>query len=157
MNLPHRDQLQLQRFLDDRLGPTERAAFAARIAAEPSLQDALAAERTLRGGFRAAAAQARAPSASFAASVLAKARQLPSRVELEQADIAAGGVGLIRRLLLAAGVVVGIGLVYAAGLGERESAHLQAVPAADEQAEIDRLDQLLRSGAVRPRADIAPK
>lgn len=154
MNLPHRDQLLLQRYLDDRLAPNERAAFAARLAAEPALHEAHERERALHAGFRAAAATSRAPSASFTANVLAKARQLPSRVALEQADVAAVGVGLIRKFLLAAVVLVGLGLLWQSGLGrEQESPHLQAVPAADEQREIDRLDDLLRSGAVRPRGE----
>jgi anti-sigma factor RsiW len=152
MSIPHRDQLLLQRFLDHRLDPGERAAFAARLDAEPALRQAHTDARALRDGFRAAAGASRSPSAAFTANVLAKARQLPSRVALEQADVAAGGVAMIRRLLLAAVVLVGVGFVWQSGLGrDGESPFLQAVPAADEQRELDRLDELLRSGAVRPR------
>ncbi|MFY9345162.1 MAG: hypothetical protein WAT39_21915 [Planctomycetota bacterium] len=153
MSIPHRDELLLQRFLDDRLDPAERAAFAARLAAEPVLQGAAATARTLRSGFAAARdTGVRAPSAGFTAGVLAAARQLPSRLELERQDVAQTAIRWCQRLLLAAAVVAGLGGLWHSGLVfETAPATLQA-NSGEVQREIERLDELLGTGQVPPPA-----
>ncbi len=151
--LPQRDALQLQRYLDDRLSPAERTAFAARLAAEPALQEAAASAKSLGTMFATARADVRTPSAGFTANVLAAARRLPARDELKQADLAAAAVGMCRRLLLAAVLLAGLGLVWHSGLvHDQGPAELQAAPD-DVQREIERLDRLIESGAVPPRSE----
>lgn len=150
MKLSHHDELLLQRHLDGELEPTAAAAFQARLAAEPDLAAAAAAARGLRSGFAAARAGAARPSAGFTAGVLAATRRLPSRQQLEQADVAAGAVAFCRRLLLAAAVLAGLGLAWQAGLvGGAEPVTLQAAPG-DVQRVIEELDARLQSGAVPP-------
>jgi anti-sigma factor RsiW len=152
-DLPQRDELQLQRYLDDRLNPAERAAFAARLLADPALQAAETAARSLRTAFAAARTEVRTPSSAFTANVLAAARRLPARHELQQADLAAGAVATCRKLLLAALLLAGLGLLWHSGLAhDQEPADLQAAPG-DVQREIERLDRLLESGAVPPRSE----
>jgi anti-sigma factor RsiW len=156
-SLPQRDELLLQRYLDDRLDPAQRAAFDARLAAEPALQRAAAAAQALRLGFAAARGagpgHATGPSAGFTAGVLAAARQLPSRPQLERADLAAGAASFCRKLLLAAAIVAGLGALWQSGIVSRSATpHLQAAPSIEVEREIERLDGLLKSGAVPPRA-----
>jgi anti-sigma factor RsiW len=150
MNIPQRDLLLLHRHLDGELDAAAEASLRARLASEPELARAAAAERELRAGFAAARATTMRPPASFTASVMAAARQLPTRQQLEQADVAGGAVVLCRRLLLAAAVLAGIGLLWHSGVVQHESpATMQASPA-DVQREIDRLRAELASGRVPP-------
>jgi anti-sigma factor RsiW len=150
MKIPHRDELLLQRHLDGELDAAASAAFTARLASEPELARALADAKALQSGFRAARADTMRPPASFAASVLAAVRQLPSRLELERADVAAAGVTLCRRLLLVAALLVGAGMAWHFGLLHDDApATVEAAPG-DVQRELERLDALLQSGAVPP-------
>lgn len=142
MTLTNHDRLLLQRHLDGELDPRARAAFAERLAAESELAAAAATAAALRAGFVAARSTAMRPSPAFTAKVLAATRALPSRQQLEQADVAAGAIGLCRRLLLAAVILAAVGLAWHAGLvrgGEADS--LQAAPG-DVVREIERLDAL---------------
>jgi hypothetical protein len=143
MTLPRHDRMLLQRHLDGELEGPANAAFAARVAAEPELAQAAAVERELRAGLAAAGrVRTMRPSPSFTANVLAAARRLPSRQLLEQQDVAAGAISLCRRLLLAAAILAGLGLVWHSGLvrgAQPES--LQATPG-DIVREIERLDAL---------------
>lgn len=149
MSIPHRDEWLLQRFLDGQMDPTARTAFAARLAAEPALQQAADVANSMRDGFRAARSKSLpGPSASFTANLLAATRQLPTRQQLEQAEVAAGGVGLCRKLLLAAAILAGLGCLWHSGLVcDTASSTLQAAPD-DVQREIERLDALLEAGKV---------
>lgn len=145
MNLSHRDELLVQRHLDGALSPTDAAAFAARLAAEPALREGHAAANAMRGAFAAAREGAMRPRAGFKAAVLAAVRQLPTRLQLEQADIAARTVRFCRRLLLAAALLGSIGFAVSAGLLGGGAPTMQASP--DEmQREIDRLEAVVRAG-----------
>lgn len=145
MSLSHRDELQLQRYLDGELPPDDAAAFTARLAAEPAVRRRHDEARALRAGFAAARSEGRRAPAGFTAGVLAAARHLPAREEMQQLDVAAGGASFCRRMLLAAAVLGALGFLWRSGLvTDRSSDTLQATPA-DVQREIDRLDDLLKA------------
>lgn len=147
MNLSHDDQKTLHRFLDGELDAAAAAAFRTRLQASPELRRHLAAEQQLRGGFVAARGDAMAPPAGFAAGVLAAVRRLPSRDQLEQQEVGERVVRLCRRLLVAAVLLFGLGLVWHAGLLEARNDKLEAAP--DEvQSEMERLDALIRARAL---------
>jgi anti-sigma factor RsiW len=150
MKLSHQDELLLQRHLDGELDPAAVAAFRARLAAEPELARAHEDARSLRTGFLAGREFAMRPPASFTAGVLAAARQLPGREQLQRMDLAASAIRICRRLLLAAMIVAGIGLLWQSGLARLgSSGTLQAAPSEMKRV-IDELDALLNSGAIPP-------
>lgn len=151
MKLSHQDELLLQRHLDGELDAVAAAAFRARLAAEPQLARAADEARSLHAGFLAAREATRRPSPSFTAGVLAAVRRLPDRQQLEQAEVAAGAIGTCRRILLAAAILAGLGLLWHFGFVHDGPTTLQAAPG-EIQREIDRLDALLQSGAVPPPA-----
>lgn len=145
MNLSNRDELLVQRHLDGELSPTDAAAFAVRLDAEPTLREGLALARALRGAFVAAREGAVRPRAGFKAAVLGAVRKLPTRLQLEQADVADRTMSLCRRLLLAAMLLGGIGFAVGAGLfGGAEANTMQASPG-EIQRELDRLEAVVRS------------
>lgn len=146
MNLPHRDELHLQRWLDGELSPPEAAAFEARVAAEPLLRRRAEAARGLRHAFAGARAAVMRPSATFTTDLLAAARRLPSRDQLQQADLAASAVAFCRRLLLAAAVLAVAGFSWHAGCSEHAGPEtLQASP--DEVLrEMQRIDAGIERG-----------
>lgn len=142
MNQSPDDTKILHRFLDGELDAAAAAALRARLAAEPDLSRSLAAEQILRGGFAAARATAIAPPAGFTAGVLAAVRQLPARDQIEREEVADRVVRLCRRLLVAAAIVFGLGLVWHSGLLDARSDKLEAAP--DEiRTEMQRLDSLI--------------
>ncbi|MBL8727435.1 MAG: hypothetical protein JNM25_03320 [Planctomycetes bacterium] len=145
---PSRDDLQnLHRFLDGELDAAAAAAFRTRLAAAPDLRRQLAAERALRDGFVAARGGVVAAPTGFTADVLAAVRRLPSRDQLEQQEVADRVVRLCRRLLLAAAVLFGVGLVWHGGLFDAQTDKLEAAP--DEiHREMERLDALILEGAL---------
>lgn len=142
MSFSRREQ-QLQRYLDGELSPEDAAAFAASMLQDAELRERVELGERLREGFAAAvAAEPRsAAPAGFTAGVLSEVRRLPSREQLQQADLTAGAVQLCRRILLAAIVLLGVGVAVHAGLfdlGQQKT--VEAAP--DEiEAEMQRLDQ----------------
>jgi anti-sigma factor RsiW len=145
MNLSHRDELLVQRHLDGELSPSDAVAFAARLEIEPALRDCHAAASALRSGFCAAREGMLRPRPGFKAAVLSAVRQLPSRLQLEQADLANRTVVFCRRLLLAAVLLGSIAFAFNIGLfGGPAAKTLQADPNA-VQHEIDRLERIVRS------------
>jgi anti-sigma factor RsiW len=152
---PDRDERVLQRYLDGEL-PADDGDFGKRLMADPAMRERLAEAQALRAGFRAAKAPSRdaiSAPAGFTAKVVAAARSLPSRQQLEQADVLQTAVRLCRRVLLAAALVAGAGLLWHVGLFDRGlDDTLQAAP--DEiQQEMDRLDRIMLGGGseVPPR------
>jgi anti-sigma factor RsiW len=142
MNQSHDDTRNLHRFLDGELDATAAAALRTRLAAEPDLRRQLAAEQAMRGGFATVRAAAVTPPAGFTAEVLAAVRRLPARDQIEQQDTAERVVRLCRRLLLAAAVLFGLGLVWHSGLLDAHSDKLEAAP--DEiRSEMQRLDAMI--------------
>ncbi|MBX3462214.1 MAG: hypothetical protein KF830_03510 [Planctomycetes bacterium] len=152
MTQPH-DHRTLQRFLDGELDAAAAAAFQTRLAHDPALRQRLAEEQQWRRGFAGARAAATVPPADFATGVLAAVRRLPDRALLRQLDAqaeqGARSVRLCQRLLLAAAVLFGLGLLWHGGLLDRHSDRLEAAP--DEiQAELERLDARIRAGGLDP-------
>lgn len=145
-DVPHGDELLLQRLLDGELEAPARAEVEARIGAEPALRQRFEMEQALRAGFRTLRAQGRTAPASFTASVVAAVRRLPSRSELVDGEEQQQIRRLCRRVLIAALALLGLGLAVHAGLLDRgQSNTLQAAP--DEiQREMDRLDALIQGG-----------
>jgi len=146
---PDRDERLLQRYLDGELPADDAGEFGKRLMAEPAMRERLRDAEALRAGFRAAKAGSRdaiqAP-AGFTAKVVAATRSLPSRQQLEQVDLLQHAVRLCRRVLLAAALVAGAGLLWHVGLfdGGRDDT-LQAAP--DEiQHEMERLDRIILGG-----------
>ena len=146
---PSRDDLTIQSYVDGELSEPEAAAFAARLLQEPALREQVDQLREFASGFAVEEAP-RAP-AGFTAKVLAEARRLPARAELEQADVAAAAVRLCTRVLVAAALVLGLGLAWNAGLLDGGRADtLEAAPDTIER-EMDRLDQLILESMEAPR------
>lgn len=147
MSLPN-DERTLQRFLDGQLDPAAAAAFRSALASDAALRERVETERRLRAGF--AAARGTTAPAGFTAGVMAAVRRLPGRDVLEQQDVGDRIVRLCRRLLIAAAVLFGIGLVWHSGLFDVSTSRLEAAP--DEiQREMERLDALIRAGQVGER------
>lgn len=152
MNFPASDDRLLHRFLDGVMGADEAAACRARLQAEPRLRQQLQALQQLRVAFTEARQPATVAPAGFTTGVLAAARRLPSRddADLDGAWGEGGQQGLLRlcrRLLLAAAVLFGLGLLTQAGLfGDGRADTLQAAPG-DVQREMDRLDAVPLPGA----------
>ncbi|MBL8748202.1 MAG: hypothetical protein JNK78_03515 [Planctomycetes bacterium] len=160
MKISHDDEGNLHRLLDGELLPEAAVALRARIAAEPALAARFRALEGLRSCFAgdrfAGERGSGAPlSAGFTAGVLAAARRLPSRHEMDEQEVGDGVIVVCRRLLLAAAVVVAFGLVWRSGVIGRvfEVSHgaLEAESSEMEQ-EIQRLDALIQSGAIGERS-----
>ncbi len=143
MKLSYADELLLHRFLDAELAAAEVAAFETRLVAEPLLRRHLEQARALRAGFAAGRAGGPVAAVGFTAGVLAAARRLPSRQEMDQIEISAGLVRTCQRLLMAAAIVFAIGLAWHGGLFDGGRCDtLQAAP--DEvEREMQRLDALV--------------
>jgi hypothetical protein len=153
MTLEPDDRMLVQRHLDGALDTAAAAAFAARVRTEPELARAVADAQAQRNLLRAAAGPGRRASPRFAAGVVAAARALPTRLQLQQADAVAAAVRTCRRVLLAAAAVAVVGGLWHAGLlGGRAPATLQASAGEMDQA-IRQLDERIQSGGVPPRAD----
>jgi anti-sigma factor RsiW len=152
MTLEPNDRLLAQRHLDGQLDAAAAAAFAARLRTEPELARAVAEAQAQRDLLRAAAGLGRRASPRFAAGVVAAARALPTRLQLQQADAVAAAVRTCRRVLLAAAAVAAVGALWHAGLlGGSAPATLQA-SAGDVDQAIRQLDERIQSGAVPPPA-----
>jgi anti-sigma factor RsiW len=144
------DERQLQRYLDGALDPAAAAAFALRLQGDATLRQRHDEAVAMRGLFTAAAAATpRRPRPDFTAGVLAAARQLPTRQQLQQADEVGAAMAFCRRLLFAAALLGALGLLWRSGLVTigHGADTLQAAPD-DVRQEIDRLDALLRSGSL---------
>ncbi|MFK7741783.1 MAG: hypothetical protein AB8H80_15800 [Planctomycetota bacterium] len=150
---PSREQIEVQRYLDNELSESEAAAFAARMLVDGALRERVAAQRSqpLQQAFAAevesGAAGFGAPS-GFAAGVLAEVRAMPSRQQLLQQEAAAslsdGAMRTCRRLLLAALLLCAAGLAWHAGLLDAGgSGRVEAGPAETERL-LEELDERIR-------------
>lgn len=140
------DDQQIQRYLDGELAEAEAATFAARMLADNGLRQRVEAMEQVQMGFASARDHATGPAAApagFTASVMTEVRRLPSREQLQQQDLSEGVVRLCRRLLLAAGVLVGLGLAWQSGLFRPSgSGEVEAASPAEIEAELKRLDDM---------------
>ena len=144
-----RDERMVQRYVDGELSEPAAAAFATRLLREPGLREQVSALQSLTSHMLPPAPSS-APD-GFTADVLTAVRRLPERVQLEQAEVAAGAVQLCVRVLIAAALVLGLGLAWHAGLlapGVADT--LEAGPPTVEQ-ELQRLDELILESMEGPR------
>ncbi len=156
MRITQHDEQVLHRLLDGVLPPAEAVAFHQRLEAEPDLRREFETLQRLRAGFAAVRATGVVAPAGFTATVLAGARRLPSRQEMEQSEVSEGIVRLCRRLLVAALIVFGFGFAW--HFGGFDNAHSDTLEAAPDkvqretmQRELDRLDALIQSSAPAER------
>jgi len=155
MSFSKTDQ-QLQRYLDGQLSESEAAAFAARMLSDGGLRQQVETMERVRAGFASEAGTAKAgvmrAPAGFTASVMAEVRRLPSREQLQQNDIAEATVRLCRRLLLAAALLLGLGLGWHSGLlSPNGSDRIEAATPEQVDAEMQRLDDLIMKSMETPR------
>ena len=147
----------MQRYLDGELPLDAAAEFDRRLLAEPDLREQLEAAKALQAGFVTARDAVMSPSAGFTAKVVGAVRTLPTRQQLEQADLTAFALRTCQRLLLAAAVFAALGLAWHAGLfGDGRQETLQAAPD-DVQREIDRLDAIILGETGAPADPGSPR
>ncbi len=160
MSFSETDKL-VQRFLDGELSGSEGAAFAARMLSDSTLRKRVEGAQQIQSCFAAEASSMRRdaqPSAGFTAAVISEVRRLPSRVELQQDDLAKSAVRLCSRLLLAAALLIGLGLGLQAGLFDPNgSGQIEAASPTEVDAEMQRLDGLARDAREREVTDRAPR
>ena len=131
------DEMQIARYLDGEMSAADRAGFESRLQEDAALRAALqAAEESCRILREACPAPLRAP-AGFRSGVLDAVRRMPSREELVQLTTSEENVAQVvafaRRLLVAAAVILGLGLLLGLDLLRAdEGAELQA-DEADQQ------------------------
>jgi len=150
------DDQELQRYVDGELSEADAAAFAARMLADNDLRQRVEAMEQIHLGFASARDHASGPDrapAGFTASVMSEVRRLPGREQLQQMDVGEGLVRLCRGLLLAAGILIGLGLCWQSGLFRSTgSGSVEAASPAEIEAEMKRLDDMAfkASSAVSP-------
>ncbi len=144
MKLTTADSLLLQRYLDREMPTDQVEAFRRRLAAEPALRAAAAEREAIAAGFAAARQDVRRAPAGFVVGVLAEVRQLPARVQIEAAESSAVVLRVCRRVLLAAAIVAGIGLVLRTGLFETGFGEQLHAGPEEIQTEMNRLDEIAK-------------
>ena len=152
MSFSKTDQ-ELQRYVDGQLSESEAAAFAARMLSDNELRQRVETMELTQAGFAAAAdvGPASAP-AGFTANVMSEVRRLPGREQLQQNDMAEATVRFCRRLLIAAALILGIGLGWQSGLlSPNGSDQIEAASPAEVEAEMKRLDDLIMKTMEAPR------
>lgn len=150
MQIPKNDVRLLHRFLDGELAGDEAAACRARLEREPLLRQGLQELQDRARGFAIARTTGVVAPAGFTAGVLAAVRRLPDREALRAAEVGPDLVVLCRRLLLAAAILFGIGLLWQSGLFVgRSTDTLQATPSVIDR-EMQRLDAIIQSGIGEP-------
>lgn len=155
MHLSPNDERLLYRFLDGELADDDAAACRARLEREPLLRQGLDELRDRVSGFATARTAVIAAPAGFTAGVLAAVRRLPDRELLRASEVEPQLIVFCRRLLIAAAVVFGIGLLWNSGLFDtRRADTLQARPGEIDR-EMQRLDELIKSGVLEsaPRGE----
>ncbi len=152
MSFSKSDQ-ELQRYVDGELSEGEAATFAARMLSDNRLRQRVEALEHAQAGLVAAseAGLARAP-AGFTANVMSEVRRMPSREQLQQNDLAEMTVRLCRRLLLAAAILLGLGLSWQSGLFySNGSGQIEAATPVEVESEMQRLDDLIMKSMEAPR------
>jgi anti-sigma factor RsiW len=152
MSFSKSDQ-ELQRYVDGQLSESEAATFAARMLSDNTLRQRVEALGHAQAGFAAAAdaGLTRAP-AGFTANVISEVRRLPSREQLQQNDVAEMTMRLCRRLLIAAAMLLGLGLGWQSGLfNSNGSGQIEAATPVEVESEMQRLDDLIMKSMEAPR------
>tara|TARA_R110002072_G_scaffold109160_2_gene236391 strand:+ start:28930 stop:29412 length:483 start_codon:yes stop_codon:yes gene_type:complete len=157
MSFSKSDQ-ELQRYVDGQLSESEAATFVARMLSDTDLRQRVEAMEQAQAGFAAAAdvgpsgGRIAVAPAGFTASVMAEVRRLPSREQLQQNDMVETTVRLCRRLLIAAALLLGLGLGWQSGLlSPNGSDEIEAGTQAEVEAEMQRLDDMIMKSMEAPR------
>jgi anti-sigma factor RsiW len=153
MSFSKSDQ-ELQRYVDGQLSESEAAACAVRMLSDTELRQRVEALEQVQAGFAAAAGSRSTASApaGFTASVMSEVRRLPSREQLQQNDMAAATVRLCRRLLIAAAMLLGLGLGWQSGLfSPTGSGQIEAATPTEVESEMQRLDDMIMKSMEAPR------
>jgi anti-sigma factor RsiW len=156
MSFSKSDQ-ELQRYVDGQLSESEAATFAVRMLSDNELRQRVEALEQVQAGF-ATAADSRSVNgpigapAGFTANVMSEVRRLPSREQLQQNDMAETTVRLCRRLLIAAAMLLGLGLGWQSGLlSPNGSDQIEAATPAEVESEMQRLDDMIMKSMEAPR------
>lgn len=147
-NLRDEDRLLAARYVDGELEATDVTAFEERLATEPALVAYVTELRDTVAWFAPGRDEATpTPSEGFHQRVLREVRRLPRADELAGAQPATNVVGFeaaCRRIMVAAALLIGVGLLVFGGLLHKaDSGELDASPAEIRQ-KMDELDALIR-------------
>ncbi len=153
------ERILVSRYVDGEMTGDDLVSFRQRLAAEPALREIVSEAEELRSWFRRGSVLPPIPaSPGFTASVLAAARRLPTREELQAEETNARVyenelVTCARRISQAAAVVFGLSLLMFTTLNVPRDANRLVAEPDKLQAEMDRLDQLYREqqAGVEPR------
>ena len=126
------DEIRLARYLDGEMTTAERAEFDARLQRDPILRAAMDSAEEPSRALRDARQELSPASANFSATVLDKVRRMPSRDELVQLTASEENIAAVvaygRRLLVAAVVLFGLGLLFSLNLlGNDHGPQLRAI------------------------------
>jgi len=161
--LKEADQRLVSRFVDGDLGAQAKLAFERRLLQEQTLRESVAEQRAVRDWFgRSESGGDRevVSSCDIADRVLAEARRLPSREALAgeagvlgELELGERAVLLTARwMMLAAAVVLGVSLLFAAELlHASDSRHLDA----SDTKRIERIDREIE--AVAQSREVEPR
>ncbi|MCA8943509.1 MAG: hypothetical protein KDB80_13175 [Planctomycetes bacterium] len=152
-----KDEVRLlaSRYVDEELDDREVVKFEARLAAEPKLREFVAELRDDRAWFAAGKAEAPpTPSEGFKARVLRDVHRLPRAEELSDEQAPAQTMAFevaCRRIMVAAALLIGIGLLVFGGLlHTADSGKLDASPA-EIQRKMEELDAVILERAFGDR------
>lgn len=149
------ERLLASRYVDGELGVREASEFEARLAADGELSVLVGELRDDRAWFAPGRDEAApAPSEGFQARVLRDVRRLPRGDELSGTEASAGIVSFevaCRRIMVAAALLIGIGLLVFGGLlHAADSGELEASPA-EIQRKMEELDAVILEQAFGDR------
>jgi anti-sigma factor RsiW len=149
------DEIRLARYLDGEMPTAERAEFDTRLQRDPILRAALDSAEEPSRALRDARQEPLRAAANFSATVLDRVRRMPSRDELVQLTATEENIAAFitygRRLLVAAVVLFGLGLLFGFNLVRNDHGpELQAIGDKKLMKELDtKVKQILRERALK--------
>ncbi len=155
------ERIVVSRYVDGEMTGDDLVSFRRRLAAEPALREIVSEVEELRSWFRRDAVQPPIPASSgFIASVLAAARRLPTREDLQAEETNARTyenelVTCARWISLAAAVVFGLALLTFATLNVPRDANRLEAGVNARKLVMEQFDQMIRDrdeqAGVEPR------
>lgn len=144
------ERIAVSRYVDGEMTGDDLVSFRQRLAAEPALREIVGEAEELRSWFRRGSVRPPIPaSPGFTVSVLAAARRLPTREELQAEDTNARAyenelVTCARRISSAAAVVFGLALLTFATLNLTRDANRLEAGVNERLRAMEVLDQAIR-------------